>query len=277
MSREDRILDFIQHEGRPMTAREITDGLYGRGKQQGILFGKLQQMVRKGLLRKMGASQPYGYEACSNNRGSVPGPVLKEEESASCEPVIRPVQSSSAVGRALHEFFVYAQENRVEMYNEFSFQHELGLFLRGQFSGYRIEFERNVSFFFRSPRTIKKESDIVLYDVSRGERYAIELKMPMNGQYPEEMYRFVEDIKFMEQLKALGFTRTFAVTLVEDRLFFEGGSLSGIYQYFRAAHPLCGTVNKPTGTTPASISLQGNYVIDWKTLEGSRKYYVVEI
>jgi hypothetical protein len=153
----------------------------------------------------------------------------------------------------------------------------LGLFLRGQFSGYRIEFERNVSFFFRSPRTIKKESDIVLYDVSRGERYAIELKMPMNGQYPEEMYRFVEDIKFMEQLKALGFTRTFAVTLVEDRLFFEGGSLSGIYQYFRAAHPLCGTVNKPTGTTPASISLQGNYVIDWKTLEGSRKYYVVEI
>lgn len=277
MSKGDRILDFIQHEGRPMTAREITDGLYGEEKQQGIVFAKLQEMVRRGLLRKVGASQPYGYEACSDNRASVLGPVLKEEESASCEPVIRPAQSSSAVGRALHEFFVHAQENRLEMYNEFSFQHELGLFLRAQFPGYKVEFERNVSFFFRSPRTVKKESDIVLYDVSRGERYAIELKMPMNGEYPEEMYKFVEDIKFMEQLKALGFTHTYAVTLVEDRLFFEGGSLSGIYQYFRAAHPLCGTVKKPTATTAECISLEGSYMIDWRTLGGSRKYYVVEI
>lgn len=33
------------------------------------------------------------------------------------------------------------------------------------------------------------------------EIYAIELKYPKNGQYPEQMYSFIKDIKFMQQVK----------------------------------------------------------------------------
>ena len=277
MSKEDRILDLIGRKGKPMTARDITDVLYGKEKQQAIVFGRLQEMVRKGLLRKVGASQPFGYELCSGSRESIPNPVAEAEESAPDVPLTRPAQPSSAVGMTLHEFFVYALENRIEMYNEASFQHELGIYLRREFPNYKVQFERNVSFFFPNPRTIKKEIDIVLYDDNKGERYAIELKMPTNGRHPEEMYDFVGDIKFMEQLKALGFTHTFAVTLAVDRLFFEGRTVSGIYQYFRADCPLCGTVKKPTGSTSESITLQGSYSIDWKALGNSRKYYVVEV
>jgi hypothetical protein len=277
MSKEDRILDLIDRKGEPMTARDISDVLYGKGKEQAIVFGKLQEMVSKGLLKKVGVSRPFSYEMCSRNRESIPNAVAGAEKSVPDVVVIRPAQSSSPVGVALHQFFVDAQESRVEMYNEFSLQHELGTFLRNKFPNFKVQYERNVSFFFPNPRTIKKEMDIVLYDDDKSERYAVELKMPSNGQYPEQMYKFVEDIKFMEQLKTLGFTQTFAVTLAADRLFFEGGTVSGIYQYFRAACPLCGTVKKPTGSTSESITLQGNYSIDWKAAGDSKKYYVVEV
>jgi len=277
MSKEDRILDLIGRKSEPMTARGITDVLYGKEKQQAIVFGKLQEMVSKGLLRKVGASQPFSYELCSGSRESIPNPVAEAEESAPDVPVTCPAQPTSAVGMALHEFFVHVPESRIEMHNEFSFQHELVAFLRGQFPNYKVQFERNVSFFFANTKTVKKEIDIVLYDDNNGERYAVELKMPSNGQYPEQMYKFVEDIKFMEQLRALGFTRTYAVTFAIDRLFFEGRTVSGIYQYFRAARPLYGTVKKPTGSTSESITLQGSYLIDWKALGDSKKYYVVEV
>lgn len=41
--------------------------------------------------------------------------------------------------------------------------------------------------------------DIVIYNES--EKYAIELKYPQNGQYPEQMFSCVKDIKFMEELR----------------------------------------------------------------------------
>ena len=44
-------------------------------------------------------------------------------------------------------FFSYIEAENIELYNEFSFQHELGIFLRRELEGYTIQFERNVSYF----------------------------------------------------------------------------------------------------------------------------------
>jgi hypothetical protein len=35
----------------------------------------------------------------------------------------------------------------IEIYNEFSLQHELGIYLRGSLNNKKVQFERNVSFF----------------------------------------------------------------------------------------------------------------------------------
>ena len=101
---------------------------------------------------------------------------------------------------------------------------ELGIFLRtrGECSGYTIQFERNVSF-FSITGTIKHEIDIVIFNLDKTEKFAIELKFPKNGQYPEQMYSFIKDIVFMEQLKKYGFTETYTLTLVDDPLFYESG------------------------------------------------------
>lgn len=102
----------------------------------------------------------------------------------------------------LEEFVDLIRNEEVEVYNEFSLQHELGIFLRAKLTGNKVQFERNVKF-FGITGTVKHEIDIVIYN--ENEKYAIELKYPLNGQYPEQMYSFVKDIKFMEQLKEAGF------------------------------------------------------------------------
>lgn len=49
----------------------------------------------------------------------------------------------------------------VEVYNEFSLQHELGIFLRTKLTGYKVQFERNTKFFGISG-TVKHEIDILV-------------------------------------------------------------------------------------------------------------------
>ena len=102
----------------------------------------------------------------------------------------------------MNSFMKLILEEKIEVYNEFSLQHELGIFLRNELTNYKIQFERNTKF-FNITKTIKHEMDIVIYNES--EKYAIELKYPQNGQYPEQMFSCVKDIKFMEELRERGF------------------------------------------------------------------------
>lgn len=183
------------------------------------------------------------------------------------------------LNKLVDKFFLYVETERIEIYNEFSLQHELGIFLRGEIEGYIIQFERNVSYFSIINKTIKKEIDISIFSKNKADKYAIELKHPLNGQYPEQMYSFVKDIKFMEELKESGFTKTAVVVLVSDRPFYEGRSNSGIYKYFREEYRVYGDVYKPTGRLKGIefISLKGAYNFSWQSASEGRKYFMIEI
>lgn len=171
------------------------------------------------------------------------------------------------------------QENNIDIYNEFSLQHELGIYLREVLKLYKVQFERNVSFFTTNNNTIKKEIDISVFSEDKNEKYAIELKCPLNGQYPEQMYSFVKDIKFMEQLKERGFTRNYCVALVSDKPFYDGKVNTGIYKYFREDRVVYGSIYKPTGQNKNDehISLEGRYEFTWHNLDGQRKFYIIEV
>lgn len=41
----------------------------------------------------------------------------------------------------------------------------------------------------------------MIFNHDKTEKYAIEIKFPTNGQYPEQMFIFCKDIKFLEELK----------------------------------------------------------------------------
>ena len=197
------------------------------------------------------------------------------------------------LARYIRDFFEYVKSNNeVELYNEFSLQHELGIYLRKQLApDYKVQFERNVSFFDIKSETVKKEIDIVIFTEDKTKRYAIELKYPRNGQYPEQMYAFVKDIRFVEELKKEEFTGTCAVALVEDKPFYSdsGRSTNPIYGYFRGGETIEKEIKKPTGEGKEedSIRIGGAYQIKWETLDEvpgekaetrkERKYYIVTI
>ena len=179
----------------------------------------------------------------------------------------------------INDFFKFIKKNDIEIYNEFSMQHELGIFLRGNLPNYKVQFERNVSYFNIDKSTIKKEIDIVVFSEDKKEKYAIELKCPFNGQYPEQLYSFVKDIKFMEQLKELGFDRTFCVSIVSSRPFYQGNDNYGVYKFFREEFSVYGNIYKPTGEdkNKKSILLNGSYNFTWQDLDEQKKYYIITI
>ena len=189
------------------------------------------------------------------------------------------------MSKALEDFTVVSNfvekiaKGEIEIYNEFSLQHEMGIFLRSKFPDYKVQFERNVSFFFSTGEFIKREIDIVIYSPKKQEpptpHYAIELKFPRNGQYPEQMFSCCKDILFVEQLKETGFERAFLIIFADDHLFYEGSG-EGIYSYFRQGKELCGSVQRPTGKKDVVIELNGNYKIKWVPLTGKLKYSVIE-
>lgn len=175
-------------------------------------------------------------------------------------------------------FFNEVGKNYIEIYNEFSLQHELGIFLRDELESKKIQFERNVSYFDWEKNCFpKKEIDISIICENKKPDTAIELKYPRNKQYPEQMYSFCKDIAFVEKLHCKGFREAFAIILVDDKLFYSGPTKKRIYTYFRDSANLTGKIQKPTGNIAEEIRICGNYNIDWQSVGDKLKYALVHV
>jgi hypothetical protein len=184
----------------------------------------------------------------------------------------------SDLSTLVEQFVRSVNPDGTDIYNEFSLQHEFGIFLRSALPEYKVQFERNVSYFASSKAEFtKREIDIVVFSRDKTDlKYAIELKYPRNGQYPEQMFSFCKDIAFAEELKAAGFARTALHIFADDRPFFSGPSNKVIYSYFRAARPITGRIEKPTGDRNDHLQIKGSYVVSWLPVSSTTKYAFVE-
>lgn len=178
------------------------------------------------------------------------------------------------------KFLYEIQENKIEIYNEFSLQHELGIFLRNTLNDdLKVQFERNVEFFFNNKNGFtKKEIDISIYNKDFLNKFSIELKFPRNGKYPEEMFSICKDIKFLEELKFKGFSSCYSLTIVEDKNFYisNKNEKEKIYKYFRNNFNLNGEIVKPTGKKDEVLTIEGNYSLVWKNLN-RYKFLLIKI
>ncbi len=181
------------------------------------------------------------------------------------------------LGELVEPFLREVARGEIEIYNEFSLQHELGIFLRNWCTGNKVQFERNVSSLFAPGAAFtKREIDISVMDRTDLQlRYAIELKYPRNGQHPEQMYSFCKDLAFTEELKKSGFARAGLVIFADDPLFWRGPS-EGIYGYFRDGRRLTGLIEKPTGKRDTTVSIRGSYRIEWLPVTDTLKAVVVD-
>lgn len=163
------------------------------------------------------------------------------------------------------QFFGLVSGGDIAIYNEFSLQHEFGIYLRSNTASHlKVQFERPVASFGLSPRSYtKKEIDIALLSRENHCRLAVELKFPRNGQYPEQMFKACQDIAFLEELVEAGFNGGAFAMAVDDRLFFRGEARSDLYGCFRAGRPIHGIVQKPTGAKDESVSISGSHTMKW--------------
>jgi|TARA_Y100000310_G_C20631860_1_gene789088 hypothetical protein len=177
----------------------------------------------------------------------------------------------------IKQFIDQIRNGDIDLYNEFSLQHELGIHLRENLP-YKIQFERNVSYFeWEKSNFIKKEIDISIFKDIKSPQIAIELKYPRNGQYPEQMYSFCKDIMFIEQLKNAGFNKSLLMILVDDEKFYQGLRTDGIYKYFRSKGKLTGSIIKPTGKSVKNdITIKGEYYIDWIKISNKYRYTLID-
>ncbi len=199
----------------------------------------------------------------------------------------------------IKQFVEQVKSGEVEVYNEFSLQHELGIFLRERLNPQKaddkmVQFERNVCFFEQNKdHFIKKEMDICIFKKPKEKPYknvdpkktyceAIELKFPHNGQYPEQMFSFCKDIQFLEELLKAGFKKAYLVIFANERPFYSGNCVSNkgnkIYSYFRGdcKEPLTGRIKKPTGKKDQELHLEGTYQVEWHDITEKLKYAIIE-
>lgn len=180
------------------------------------------------------------------------------------------------------KIFESVGRNKIEIYNEFSLQHELGIYLHTIFrTSLKVQFERPADYFCSSAVGLeKKEIDLVAFEPAGSERYAFELKYPRHGQHPERMFKACQDICFLEQLCRLCFSRGYFIMVADDALFFrEDRNATGIYSHFRAGVPIHGHISKPTGKDKGTVSvtIDGNYSVIWKVIDEDRRYTLVEV
>lgn len=110
------------------------------------------------------------------------------------------------------------------IYNEFSFQHELGSFLREKLSGegYKIKFEKNFKKIYKIGEKGHDKSECDILIMKGKEKYAIELKYLKNKAYPYRMYQCVQDMEFMYKAKEIeGMKATYCVVVTENTGFYE--------------------------------------------------------
>jgi len=179
--------------------------------------------------------------------------------------------------------FIDINKDKIDnvIYNEFSLQHELGIFLRSKISPLSVQFERNVSYFKGDGNNfIKKEIDISIYQDAQNPKCFMELKYPRNGQYPEQMFSFCKDIKFLEDLKRhFPESKCYFIAIVDDEGFYSSNkkSIDGIYKYFRGSELINGEIKKPTGKLEDMFIINGTYKIEWVEVNCKMRYCVVEV
>ncbi len=211
--------------------------------------------------------------------------------------------SNEFMENKITDFFNRVKEEEIEIYNEFSLQHELGVFLREElrkeFPGLKlkVQFERNISFFafdkdkdeFKKggkgkDHYVKKEIDLVVLSENNKPECAIELKFP-KGEHPDNMYNCCKDINFLEQLLSgkylqSEFKSAYFIAVADDKLFYSGkyDRLPSVYHYFRSKKKISGEIKNPQKLAKGKkVNIKGSYIADWQDIVGTTKYLFLPI
>jgi len=179
----------------------------------------------------------------------------------------------------------------IELYNEAGLQHEFAIYLKTKLGKkYRIQLERNVDLILGHKQFTKKEMDIYILDRENDKKYCIELKVPTSHQVPRRMQLSFLDVKFLEELKSVGFSACYLLFTSPNKSFWKATrSKENIYQLFNEPIVEFKSLNK--GDVPnfikdeasgdVIVELQSNHKAEWHDLKLQGdilwRYFLLEI
>ena len=175
-----------------------------------------------------------------------------------------------ALRQHITTFFAAVGQGQIDIYNEFSLQHEFGAWLRKhtQVAHLKFQFERPARFFGIDRKLTKKEIDLACFAPPLVPVMAMEFKFPRAGQVPIQMFKFCQDVAFIEELvlKERRFPFGCALIAADDPDFYRGSrhQAGTIYSSFRDGVPIKGIIAKSTGKEEPPVELLGEYRLEWQ-------------
>lgn len=190
---------------------------------------------------------------------------------------------------SIFNFKDYCQSQRwtIDRYtSEFTLQFRICRFLQSLDLNLVIELESNINRYGLEKFT-KKEIDIEYYK-NDDKHSCIELKYIRDeGSYNIGMFSLYEDIKFVEELIESGkFENGYCVLFTSiNKLYTPPNRILNpknkenlkLYESFRKNQQLEGTVSIKTGKLDKSISIKGNYNLNWFDFDNGIKSCIVTI
>lgn len=170
--------------------------------------------------------------------------------------------------------------------SEFTLQFRICRFLEEEISGIQIELESNINR-YNIYNLIKKEIDVDILDINN-HRSAIEIKYVKDlGSYNIGMYKFTEDLKFLEQLVSHEtFNSGYGILFTSvEKVFTEPKKPLNprnkenlrLYECFRVNKRLSGNMQIKTGKLKGELTLDGTYPINWEMFTPNIKACIVKI
>jgi len=92
----------------------------------------------------------------------------------------------------------------------------------------------------------------------------------------DEMFKMVQNIEFVEQLKMYGFTNSYAIG-ISEKTKYCAGEYSGVSRYFRNNKTMHGKIYKNKGRNKDEkfYKVKGHYTIKWFENNNNTYFYVM--
>ncbi|HAX48389.1 MAG TPA: hypothetical protein PK605_07555 [Ignavibacteria bacterium] len=185
----------------------------------------------------------------------------------------------------IQHFFKYFSQSPFELYNESGFRHELGIFLKKYYPELNVKLDYPVSRMFNPiPKLANKEADIFIIE-SGVQKHVIELKMPKDENASHvDLYRVIQDLKFLEQLKDQGFETCTEVFITKRKNIWESIN-GGIYKLFAGDSVNLRSVTKdeiqPFLIHGGPIELGSTYKAKWEVINDAKgdeyRYFMINV
>ena len=131
----------------------------------------------------------------------------------------------------INSFFCLVENGHLDVTNQKKLQFELSKFLTDNLPGYQIYCSSFHRSFFDVKKLAKHRIDIVLKNKINNELIAINLNVLNKGTMNDELFKCVQNIKYMEQLSDIGFNKAYCLCLSLN-LDYCVGNRKDICKYF---------------------------------------------